>query len=81
MGSVTRKLKIQVLNGQVQLCRLRCAHLETSLAQARNAERKEAIARRWDETMKLGHSAQLMLAALERQAKDGRRTSGSVRSR
>lgn len=81
MGSVTRKLKIQVLNGQVQLCRLRCAHLETSLANARNAERKEAIARRWDETMKLGHTAQLMLTLLERQVKEEGRISGSMRSR
>lgn len=81
MGPVTRKLKIQVLDGQVQLCRLRCAHLEISLANAGSAARKEAIARRRDETLKLGHTAQLMLTGLEEQVKRGRRNTGSIRSR
>lgn len=81
MRSVTRKLKIQVLHGQVQLCHLRCAHLETSLTNAGNTERKEAIARRRDETIKLGQAAQLMLARLEQQVNENRTNARSIRSR
>lgn len=78
MEAFIRKLKIVTLQGQVEVCRLRCAYLENSLAYAGTAERKEAIACCLDEVLMSSHAAQLMLTLLEREVREGRTSEGDA---
>ena len=58
------------MQAQVELCRLRSAHLESLLACAQSADQEETLARRLDGVLISSHTAQLMLALLERQVKE-----------
>ena len=80
MNSLIREIKIATLQAQVEVCRLRSAYLEGLIVHAKTTERKEAIARRLDNVLVTSHTAQLMLAMLERQVKEFDPSLGAARN-
>jgi hypothetical protein len=62
-----RKLMIQTLKAQVDVCRLRCECLSTNFQTAPTFEQREILAQHWDDSLKTGYIAQLMLGLIARQ--------------
>ena len=67
MDSSLRKMKIQVLQAQVDVCRLQCATLSAAFEVAPTFEERSILAHRWDHYLKTGYAAQLLLDLLKRQ--------------
>jgi hypothetical protein len=74
------KLRIAALQAQVEVCRLRSSYLEGLIVHAKTTERKEVIARRLDDVLVTSHTAQLMLAILDRQVKEVDCSLGAARN-
>jgi hypothetical protein len=70
MQPSTRKTMIQAMKAQVDVCRLQCQNLSADFETARTFEERSRLARRWDQFLKTGYAAQLMLALLERQERE-----------
>jgi hypothetical protein len=71
MDSTTRKMTIQALKMQVDVCRLQCACLSSDFETAPTFERRSALAHRWDEFHKTGYAAQFLLDLLLRDDSGG----------
>lgn len=69
MQPTTRKRMIQTLEAQVDVCRLRCECLSAHLQMATTFEQRAVLAHGWDDTLKTGYIAQLMLDLMARQAR------------
>lgn len=71
MDSTIRKITIQALRVQVDVCRLQCDRLSSNFEAAPTFERRSALAHRWDESLKTGYAAQLLLDLLSRDDSGG----------
>jgi hypothetical protein len=71
MDSTIRKMTIQALEAQVDVCRLQCARLSSGFETAPTFERRSALSHRWDEFLKIGDAAQFMLDLLSREDSGG----------
>jgi hypothetical protein len=70
LESIIRKLRVHTLKAQLALRHLICESLAKEFETALTFERRAALARKWDVTLKEGHVFQLMLDLLERQERE-----------
>jgi len=68
--SIIRKLRVHTLKAQLALRHLMCESLAKEFETALTFERRAALARKWDVTLKEGHVLQRMLDLLERQERE-----------
>jgi hypothetical protein len=67
-----RKLTVETLKMQVDVCRLRCECISGDFATASSFAQRAILARRWDECLKTGYAAQLILDLMARQERESR---------
>lgn len=67
MQPTIRRMMIETLKAQVDVCRLRCQCLSADFQTAPTFEQRAIIAHGWDDTLKTGYIAQLMLDLFARQ--------------
>jgi hypothetical protein len=70
MNFATRRMMLQALKVQVDVCRLRCECLSSDLVTAPTPAERAEIAHRWDQFLRIGYTAQIMLDLLAGQDRD-----------
>lgn len=70
MSSTIRNMTIQTLKMQVDVCRLQCECLSSDFEIAPTFAERTRLAHRWDDFVKKGYAAQLMLDLIARQDRE-----------